>query len=97
MIHKIEKDLILFSMGFFNEITNLFADGELDNLFKIECIGRSAVVVSGYKTISKLTEGEIELKLKKDGSVRIKGAKLYVKRIETEEVVVAGKIIEILL
>ena len=82
-------------MGFFNEITNLFEENELDLSFKVECIGRGAVVVSGFKTISKLTEGEIELKLKKEGSVVIKGAKLYIKRMETEEVVVAGKILEI--
>lgn len=82
-------------MGFFNEITNLFEENELDLSFKVECIGRGAVVVSGFKTISKLTEGEIELKLKKEGSVIIKGAKLYIKRMETEEVVVAGKILEI--
>ena len=82
-------------MGFFNEITNLFEENELDLSFKVECIGRGAVVVSGFKTISKLTEGEIELKLKKERSVIIKGAKLYIKRMETEEVVVAGKILEI--
>ena len=47
--------------------------------------------------ISKLTEGEIELKLKKDGHIIIKGVQLFIKRMEPEEVVVAGKILEILL
>ena len=84
-------------MGFFNETTNLFDEEKLDDSFKLECLGRGAVIVSGYKTILKLTEGEVQFELKKDGKLTIKGARLYVKRMEEEEVVVAGKILEILL
>ena len=83
-------------MGFFNETTNLFNEEELDLSFHVECVGKSAVVVSGYKTILKLTEGEVELKLKKEGTLTIKGARLYIKRMEEEEVTIAGKILEIL-
>lgn len=84
-------------MGFFNETTNLFDEGKLDNSFKLECFGRGAVIVSGFKTILKLTEGEIQFELKKDGKLTIKGVHLYVKRMEEEEAVVAGDVLEILL
>lgn len=83
-------------MGFFNEIESLFEENEIDFSFRVDCIGRGAVVVSGYKTITKLTEGEIILALKKEGEIKIKGAKLFIKRMEKEEVVIAGKILEIL-
>ena len=84
-------------MGFFNETTSLFEENGLILDFKIECLGREAVVVNGYKTIVKLTEGEVVLKLKKEDTITIKGARLYIKRMEEDEVVIAGKILEILL
>ena len=82
-------------MGFFDEIISLFGEDEIDTSFKIECLGRGAVVVGGYKKILKLSEGEIQLSYKKDGKIIIRGAKLYIKKLEESEVVVAGKILEI--
>ena len=95
--HNLNVNLILFSMGFFNETTNLFDNHDLQDNFKIECLGRRAIVISGYKKISKLEESEIEIKLKKEGKILIRGAKLYIKRLEEDEAVIAGNILEIVL
>ena len=73
------RDCAIKEGVFVSEPTSLFEENGLILDFKIECLGREAVVVNGYKTIVKLTEGEVVLKLKKQDTITIKGARLYIK------------------
>ena len=82
-------------MGFFDEFTNLFSQEEIDKSFKLEVLGRSAVCVSGYKKIISLGEGDIILLINGGTKLTITGAKLYIKKLEESEVVIAGSILNI--
>ena len=80
-------------MGFFNEILNLFEEESVDQSFKVVVIGKSGVAIEGYKNIISLKEDEIVLGIKETSSIKIKGVKLYIKKIEKNEVVIAGKLL----
>lgn len=82
-------------MGFYNEIESLFNNEKIDNSFNLECLGQSAVVISGYKLISKLSETEMVISVKNNKKIVISGVKLYIKRLEKMEVVIAGTILNI--
>lgn len=82
-------------MGFFDEIASLFSEEEIDKSFKIEWFGRSAVLVSGYRTIKTLTAGEVQLILEKGGIIKIMGSNLYIKKLEVGEVLIAGVVLNI--
>lgn len=82
-------------MGFYNEIESLFNNEKIDNSFNLECLGQSAVVISGYKLISKLSETEMVISVKNNKKIIITGVKLYIKRLEKMEVVIAGTILNI--
>lgn len=82
-------------MGFYNEIESLFNNEKIDNSFNLECLGQSAVIVSGYKLISKLSETEMVISVKNNKKIIITGVKLYIKRLEKMEVVIAGTILNI--
>lgn len=82
-------------MGFFDELTNLFTPEELDNSFKLECIGSSAVLITGYKKLVSLGETQMEILVHGNAKVVINGAKLYIKKLEESEIVVAGRILTI--
>lgn len=80
-------------MGFFNEFLNLFIGEELDQSFKLEMVGKTALMIEGYSKIVTLEPDEIVLRLTKGGLIKIKGAKLYIKKLEKSEVVIAGNIL----
>ena len=82
-------------MGFFDEIKKSFSEEELDLSFKLECYGGSALVVMGYKKIVSLGEAEIVLNVGKKTKLMVTGAKLFIKKLEVEELVIAGKIMNI--
>ena len=82
-------------MGFFDELTNLFSQEEIDKSFRIEVLGKSAVLIAGYKKIISLGESLVVLKVGTGTNVNISGAKLYVKKLEEAELVVAGTILNI--
>ena len=82
-------------MGFYNEKESLFNNEKIDNSFNLECLGQSAVVISGYKLISKLSETEMVISVKNNKKIVISGVKLYIKRLEKMEVVIAGTILNI--
>ncbi len=82
-------------MGFYNEIESLFNNEKIDNSFNLECLGQSAVIVSGYKLISKLSETEMVISVKNNKKIVISGVKLYIKRLEKMEVIIAGTILNI--
>ena len=82
-------------MGFFDELTNLFTQEEIDKSFKLEVLGRTAVCVTGYKKIISLGESCVVLLLKGMTKLSVAGAKLYIKKLEENEVVIAGTIMNI--
>ena len=82
-------------MGFFDELINLFSQEEIDKSFKLEVLGKSAVCISGYKKILLLTESEIVVLMSGETRLLISGAKLYVKKLEEAELVVAGVIMNL--
>ena len=77
------------------EIESLFNNEKIDSSFNLECLGQSAVVISGYKLISKLSETEMVISVKNNKKIIITGVKLYIKRLEKMEVVIAGTILNI--
>lgn len=82
-------------MGFFDELTNLFESDELDKSFRLECLGQSAVVVAGYRRLVSLGETQMEILVQGDTKIVISGAKLYIKKLEESEIVVAGRLLTI--
>ena len=82
-------------MGFFDEINNLFKEDELDKKFKVECFGQSAVSVSGFKSILNIEEREIAVGLKTGEQIIVTGVRLYIKKLEESEMIIAGKILNI--
>ena len=82
-------------MGFFDELTNLFTQEEIDKRFKLEVLGRTAVCVTGYKQIISLGESCVVMLLKGMTKLTVTGAKLYIKKLEENEVVIAGSILNI--
>ena len=82
-------------MGFFDELINLFSQEEIDKSFKLEVLGRSAVCISGYKKVLSLTECEIVVLINVGTKLVISGGKLYVKKLDDTELVIAGMIVNI--
>lgn len=82
-------------MGFFDELTNLFEPEELDKSFRLECFGQSAVLIAGYRRIVSLGETQMEILVQGNIKIVISGAKLYIKKLEESEIVVAGKLLTI--
>ena len=82
-------------MGFFDEITSLFKEEKFDNSYQLQCFGNSALMVSGYKKIMALSENEIKLTVERNKVIEVTGAKMYVKKLEPEEMVIAGTIMKI--
>ena len=82
-------------MGFFDEIKKSFTDDELDLSFKFECFGGSALSVVGYKKIVSIDEAEIKLIVGKKTLLTVTGAKLFIRLLEVEELVIAGKIMNV--
>jgi len=80
-------------MGFFNEFVDLFKGEEIDDSFKVVLLGTTAIMVEGYKKLITLEENMVELSLPK-GKIIIKGAKLCIKTISRQEVVISGKVLE---
>ena len=76
-----------------NEVTNNFSAQELKNaaLYKIINIGGKALYVQGYKSIEKFSDINIVLKIK-NGSIFIKGEKLFVKELDSSSIYIVGTI-----
>lgn len=79
-------------MGFFDEVLNLFNGEDYDSSFKIVVLGSSGAIIEGYKRIIAMEESEIIIEIKNKKQIVVSGAKLYIKKLEKEELVIAGDI-----
>ena len=83
-------------MSFFNEIEKVFAIDEIKKDFSIHIIGGNCVIVEGYRKILSFSTSEIVLLLKRnDERILIKGIKMIIKKLETNEIVLGGEILSV--
>lgn len=81
-------------MGFFDEFLNLFGVEEIDTSYKIIVLGKSGVMIEGYKKLLTLSDTQILLLLK-NIKLNLIGKGLYIKKMEKSEIVVGGTITHI--
>jgi len=80
------------NMGFLDNITGLFGDGETAlPVFRAVLLGDNALYLECVKKIVRYSPEEITVSLK-NGGITVRGEKLYIKKYCAGDLAVCGKI-----